>query len=1460
MTVIEQKTAYPYITEFKKEPFKSFVLKKKREIGTYYLSDYNKVVEFYQNFNKNLFANESLNIKTIYWFLLLRKYLKEDKYEFRTEISDYIRKCEIHKNNQLGFKDKPDSQNRPDIWSTYFAISSLKLLGLLDEYFAISDQNLIKEEIINFIMAHKKGNEFLHCLEKGCEIDKKPIAGKTFYYVLEIFTILEIDIRLKKDKFRSYIGDIKRNPSLIFKLLCLKFLDLNSEVSEKEIQYFHQFQRENGGFSFRQIGEIDTTFWIVYGLENFSWLLDYNPAGIFSFINIKVVEILKNQTSWNLIKLIDIAKLIILLSLIWKKFINEIERLMFRQLEKEKYINLNQIKSTFGLSDVIEEIISYINLSYNFNLKILNNKIEFKNFVRNISQSKKVIAQEIYNQLSNKSIISLKKIFKDCKSKYHFKSLKLKDDIFPLVEQLMRHNFFKGKRAKKRFYMDFFLEKVIICDTEINVKQLLDEKEKLKDIKNDIYNMTLKLQNITLQIKDEIESYLILDEVEYARERLKFIIRNALMDADFLNENIENSFNEDLYYLNVQTLLKSDIIQWNKVYSVIQKRLSEIDSYLKEKILEKENLRDINNLLEKLEEKIGIITEEITKKIDDFRNFFRETLEQDYNSEKFDLIVQEFDKISQSVSKYDNIIYNVSQQVTTKEKNVLIKHKKVIGDWLNFKENYESIFNYYTSGFQFFDINMKKIDEIKERVKIEILEIRKKAKNITDNNLFQDAFNFIKQESDLLLDKKTKEIKEIQSNVKKEIKSKQKLYLLYRYLLEALDKLEENIIELIAERVQALKKKVFIERNRTQIEDFDDFVSQEIDKFKKELKNYKNQLEKTRNLKINSILKGFDDFIAIFEAANNIYLKKLGKYKKSIDHFEEKSKVTILQWEKFKDFQSNEIPILKDKYVNDIIAKRIKLFANEKKSNYVKLNDLKKDLNLSCKVLINKIKEMIDISKINAELDEDDKYLLVYTKDYYLNKELRNYIDNQLLKLNRERIGKILALYDSSIRKRTLNINMLELQNRIKDLKIFENIIPDQFNNKVNELQINQEREEFVETKGYFESVIENDKLAIRKINANLALFNEVISFIDKQYNNLKFEIMQDLTTIVKKTEKIHSHEEIQQDFESKKIQIEEKLNQTQNKIEAKLKKLWDKTEDSNKLVPEIRELFVKKKHKLLNVYEDKIKEIIDQITMMKHESFREKLMSLINEYKMSLSQLMGNLERKVEDNIEIKEFKRINLIVQKRAKKIELETKQINKNINSKIREFNKQSKNFSQISKYILEDYKKFINEYNEILSEKVKTLERLVLKSYIDMTIKAVANEYLTIGFLNNELKIKKQNLQDHLLFLISAGQLEGKYDPRFGIYYENPEIINDLDVSELEVIKNTNFRVYMFLNHLKNFTSQYGSVIAFFASVLTISYYLFMFSGGNPATIIVPIILTTFVISYILMKKKKEQTIN
>ncbi|MCK4780299.1 MAG: hypothetical protein KAT57_08930, partial [Candidatus Lokiarchaeota archaeon] len=484
--------------------------------------------------------------------------------------------------------------------------------------------------------------------------------------------------------------------------------------------------------------------------------------------------------------------------------------------------------------------------------------------------------------------------------------------------------------------------------------------------------------------------------------------------------------------------------------------------------------------------------------------------------------------LSQNIRKYDQIIYSVSQQITVKEKKIVKKHKKIIDNWIRVKEQFNIEFNYYTDGFQFFNINLQKIEEINERIKADINEIGEKAKSKINANEFQDAFNFTKTEYDLLMKEKLTEIKELQTIIKREVRKKQKLYLLYRHLQEILENLETEVIELIANQVKILKNYIIEERNKSKIEDFDNFISQESLKLKSQLNVIKTNFDQSDNLKIDQVIREFDNIQDHFNKANKQYLKKLNECTKNIENFKEQSELSIIQWEKFKDSFNNEILVLRDEYINKIISNKVNIIAIEKKTNNIKLIDLKKEVKLSCKVLINRLKDMIDISKINAQLNEEDKSILVYTEYYYLNKELKNYIDNNLLKLNRERIGKILALYDSSIRNRTLNINMLELQNRIKDLRIFDDFLPNQFHEKVKELKIIQEREEFLETKKYFESILENERTAINNIKNSLKLFNKMQTFIEKQFNTLNVELREYSNRVSKKVEDYDNYIKIQ--------------------------------------------------------------------------------------------------------------------------------------------------------------------------------------------------------------------------------------------------------------------------------------------------------------------------------------------
>ncbi len=1129
---------------------------------------------------------------------------------------------------------------------------------------------------------------------------------------------------------------------------------------------------------------------------------------------------------------------------------------------------MNQVKTAYGLTHGIEEVISYINSYYTINLKILDNKVEFRNYLVNLNERNSLIASTISDQLLNNSIISLSDIIKKYNIKQRNNPIKIRD-VRSLVLDMVNRNYFKGQiKTKKKFlvqtkyyfYLDFFLEKIIVSDTEVNIDRLYYEKSKLKDIKNDIFNMTLKLKTTSVQIKEEIESYLLLEELSLAKERLKYVIRDALMEADFLNENIENSFNEDLYYIDIHNIFKSEIAQWSELYEILSKKLKEVNAYLMDKISEKEEIRDLNKSLDELEEKIFVFSEAINRKIDDFKQLFRETFEKGYSDKGFSLIIKEFEKLRQNIDEFGAKIHEISQKITLKEELIVQKRTKIINKWISINELLTEIFKDYLEGFNFFKENLDKIGSLKNNFIQKSNAIGDKAQNKVDDHKFVEAFNIIKDESERLLNDKIYKIKELQKNVKTEIKSKQKLYLLYRHLLGKLDLLEGDLVSIIQEQEQTLKNIVIESRNRAILKDFDNFVSKMISKFKTELKNYKNSLDQSADKKIKEIINGFGNIQNKFDETDRLYLKKLNNCRETIVNFDDKYKVTTIQWENFKEYINHEISVLKDDYINNIITEKINSIVSEKKTNTIKVSELKKELGLKCKVLMERIRDMIEISKLNAELYEAEKCVLIYTNHYYKNKDLRNFIESKLLKLTRETVGKILALYDSSIRNRTLNVNMLELKNRINDLN-FDEIIRIQFNNKIEELQIDKTRKEFLDTKNYLDLVIKNNELAIDSIKSNLELFTNKQNFIAQEFNVLKLELNKKYAKIFEEIEKSRgkAYLKVKESFERKWTKLASQFEQTQETIENDLKLTLNKSNESFQLASEIGEFIVKKKKEFAKEYEDKKEKIIDELRILKNEAFRGKLITYINNKKILMSQLLGTLQARVEDDIETKEFRRAHYKIQKRVKHIELEVKEISKDIKSLVKDFNKQTINFELKNKHILDDFNKFVKGYFIVLMEKVKSLERIIVKTYIEMAIKAVANEYLTIGFLNNELRIKKKKIQDHLIFLISVGMLKGKYDPRFGIYYENPEILDDLDVEELETIKKMNFRVYMFLRRIKTFLSHYGSIFGFFASLLAITYYIYIFSGSNPAVLAFPILIVLILVFYFIFKRGKEEKV-
>jgi hypothetical protein len=533
--------------------------------------------------------------------------------------------------------------------------------------------------------------------------------------------------------------------------------------------------------------------------------------------------------------------------------------------------------------------------------------------------------------------------------------------------------------------------------------------------------------------------------------------------------------------------------------------------------------------------------------------------------------------------------------------------------------------------------------------------------------------------------------------------------------------------------------------------------------------------------------------------------------------------------------------------------------SKEEHTDTISIKKLADKLKLKCKAIIPRIRDMIEVSKLQGDLLEDKKELIVHTKAYHKNRELTNFTENRIIKQTQEAVGKLLALYDSCIKNKTLGVNLLEIQNRINDLIDLKESITNQYNNKIKELNIDEHRIENMELINNLKAVINNNEKAILNIKTNLLLFKDLQLFIVDVLDNVKIEIENQLTKTSNDVKKAESHAKMRDILESRKENVRIKLIQVDEKIENKLKSIISISYESRKFETEAREFSVKKKNEIKKRVEERVQAINHIITSLKFETDRDRLLTTITNNNIHLSQLLGTLQARVEDHVETQQFKRAYLRVSKKQKYIEQEIKNTSREIKDLIRIFNRNSNDFETKNIHIINDFDRFIKEFNEILREKVTRLEELIVKSYVAMSIKAVANEFLTLSFLQNELKMKKPLIQKHLISLISAGKLNGKYDPQIGLYYENPEVLSKLDDKELEVIKKMNFRLYIFMRRLKNFTNQYGSVIAFFASLITISYYIFRISGENPITIMIPILLTLIVLGYLLFRKKKDDKI-
>lgn len=1468
----ESISAYPYVTEFKQKPFRSFTFARKEDINIFFIPEYDKIIKIYRHFEQGLLKINKLNLENIYWFLLLGKFLNEDIATTKDEIIKFVSKCEIRSSDSLGFKFAPDvDQKKPDIWSTFFAIAIFNLLGFLKSYLYTGPVEKSKEKIVNFILNSREKGNFQHCTNKNCAICLKTTPIRTNYFALELLVLLNVDINLKQNLFLKNYEELKKAYSIVFKLLGLKYFGLNSDVESKHLKYLHQFQQSDGGFNFQNktAGDINQTFWITFVLENYSWLLDYNRGNVYSFLIKSLKDISPDLEIITTLKLMEISKILMTFSFIWPKFIGEVERTIFKNLEDNSVVDLSLIKKELGIKEGLQEIIRYLNQTYVFDLEILDNSIEFTNYLRTLNPEMAYLAKLIHDKVKDNNIVFLNKVFQDFTYKYPLSTIKIKQ-IDPIIDQLTSKNFFKGRKDKrtilfviKKYYFirDSFITHVLTTNSSIDYEEICNEKAKIEDVKNNIFNIIRKLKETPEKVKEEVKSLILVGDINYAKDRLKYNIKSILMEADFLNENIENSFSEEFRFINPSAVLSNEISDWNKTYFNIRENYKNLQLFFSELFKEKEDLKNFRAIVEELKEKIEINEQKIYSLIDNFKNSFRESLERSYSEDIVKNLLNSCEELNSKIKSLDGQIYSLSQRITSKEKSILKSLKKIVSKWISIKEVADEFIDFYLEGFTIYEDHKKSMNELTENTSKMIESLKNDVSLILKDKMFQKALEIIEKQTEGHLNQQMEAIKNSLAYLKEQIKGKRKLFLLLKNIQEDWNRLEQTMISDINEYKGSIEENVIEQRDLDKLKTFDKLIEENISLLKMELKQKEEDIEKNlsiKNLTLPDLTSKIDGLLEKYNHLNDNIKKRLNNTSKTIPNFRDISRLCHMTWEKFGETFEISLGDIQNKFTNDIIKQEIMSRSTDSKTNLLKLEELKKKLKIKCNVLIERISEMIDIAKLDGELNEKKRELTVHTESFYKNKKLKNLIERQLERVGVE-FAKVGALYESAVKNRTFTVNLLEIQNRIDDFTARLQTLNNQYHQEIVKLEIDKSREEFRINQEFLATNVEKYNAIIKDISENIRNFDQINSFIGEEFSTLKLRLDKLNKSIQEELEKEEAYDKSKVAVQAKLNNFSGSLSLAQNKTEEKIGSLLFQNEKIRILGREIREIFVEKKREFTKIYDEFKDNISKNLNNINNDTLRSRLLNFISKRQISLNQMLGTLERKVEDKIEIKEFKSTNAMVQKRVKKIGEKLKEIDNEASQIKKKFKKESTDFDTKNKFIFADFKQFINEYKDILDEKTKSLERLILKGYIELVIKAVKDEYLTLAFLSKELKFKRDKLQTHIITLIGSNDLPGKYDPELQIYYENAEIIENLDPAKLRVIKTTNFKLYEFLNRMKFFTREYYSIVAFIAAIFTITYYIFVLSGGSPYAVIVPLGMLIVIVGYILLRKQQKEKI-
>ncbi|MHA1385344.1 MAG: prenyltransferase/squalene oxidase repeat-containing protein, partial [Candidatus Helarchaeota archaeon] len=683
-------------------------------------------------------------LERTFWGLLASYYLNKLDSLNANNIKNYIFKYRSPSGGFFSEKSKV-----PDVYSTFYAISSLKLLG-----FDLNEDE--KQITTKFLLENQKSNGFTHCIDPNCRICGGKTSVQSTFFAISSLYLLDRLKQLDTNTMLKFLS--KRLPkSDIFNtfLILADVLVEGSAPIDENFSYLLEFQQDDGSFRKKEEGEedLENTFWMISCLKAVK--LDFNRGTIIdTFLQkLKRKDGGFNQQPLNTDSdLIDTAQAISINSIILPDLAERIENDIIRSISGQKEVYLKNIAdANFVEEKFVIKIVKRLEEFDWFSVELIKYRDLLENFL------KKLGVQE--RKLTSKIIIKLKKMYNTSIDLGDFaRSLKIpatrgssyipdEQVVIKAITKLIEQKFIIGeieearKRLKKTTYLNlqFVPDNVLVRKKTIDYNDYIKEKENLHNVDRHIIELTEAAVRLPEEFQMEIKNLLEVDEVMLAREKLNSSFNQAINKLEDYTKSID-FLKENFKYVNVEVL--DSYQNWLKISKKLEKELQVLQKKLEKNIVDKEKLIEAYNKLNDLVEYVEGNISKFSEDLDNLNSFFIDTCRlHNLDKKKQDILVrasaleddikriakeiqdrsQEIAHITNKVKFLKNVI--VSEDLSVSKRIIAHELKEKLQPFENWLENQWNVKRHITNEkLETIRAKIHKRDELKN-----IIESKKKT-------------------------------------------------------------------------------------------------------------------------------------------------------------------------------------------------------------------------------------------------------------------------------------------------------------------------------------------------------------------------------------------------------------------------------------------------------------------------------------------------------------------------------------------------------------------------------------------------------------------------------------------------------------------------------------------------------------------------------------------------------------